>query len=100
VIRHLERFRHCPEPPLPDIDRDLRSIEQMERPARPVTGGDQDRPVRFLDVADRDRSRQSRPPTPGRDPGDLSLEDEVVADVVRRQRARCQDLPSVWVDGA
>jgi hypothetical protein len=100
VIGWLERLGDRPERALPDVDDDLRPAEQVERPGGPDAGGDQDRPVRLLDVPDRDRPRQSGPASPGRDPRDLPLEDEVVAEVVRRQRARCQDLPSVWVDGA
>jgi hypothetical protein len=95
VIGWLERLGDRLEPPLPDVDRDPRRIEQVQRPARPIAGRDEDRSVRLLDVPDRDRPRQSGPPSPGRDPRDLPLEDEVVAEVVRRQRARCQDLPSV-----
>ena len=100
MVRRPEGLGDRLESPLPDIDHDARRIEQVQGPARAITGGDQDRPVRFLDVPDRDRPRQSGPAPRGRDPCDLPLEDEVVADVVRRQRARCQDLPSVWVDGA
>jgi hypothetical protein len=73
--------------------------EQVARPLRPVAGSDEDRPVRLVDVAHGDPPQEPRPPSPGRDPGDLPLEDEVGADVVR-QRPRCQDLPSVPIAGA
>lgn len=100
MIGRLEELSHGPERPIADVDQDLRSVEQVERPASPIASGDQDRSIGLLDIPDRDRPQQAGPASPGRDPSDLPLEDEVVADVVRRQRARCQDLPSVWVDGA
>jgi hypothetical protein len=99
VIRCVQRLRDGREPPLTHLDLDLGAGEEVRCPLRPFAGGDQDRPVRLVDVTDRDLAREPGPPSPGREPGDLPLEEEVVADVVR-QRPRCQDLPSVPIAGA
>jgi hypothetical protein len=105
VVGAVERFGDRREPPLPNLDRDARIGEDIERPLRGIAGGDEDRPIGLIDVADRDRPRLSRPAAPRREPGDLASEEEVVPDVGGRQRVSaparcCQDLPSVWVDGA
>ena len=99
VVAALERLRDRREAPLADLDLDVRVGEEVQRPLRVVARRDQDGPIGFVDIADGDRSRKPAAPTACRESGDLSLEEEVAADVVR-QRARCQDLPSVWVDGA
>lgn len=91
------------EDTLTDLDQDVRIVDEVLRPIGPVTRGHEDRAVGLIDIADRDGPGDASPPTAGRETGDLAFEEEVVADVVRRyvrQRARCQDLPSVWVDGA
>lgn len=100
MIGPVQRFRDGPVAALAHLDEHGRFLEQVQRPVRPVAGGDQQRPIGLIDVADRCGPRQARPPAARRDAGDLALEVEVVADLVRRQRPRCQDLPSVWVDGA
>jgi hypothetical protein len=74
--------------------------EQVRRPLRSIAGRDQDRSIRLIQVAHGDRSGLPGDAAPSRQARDLAFEEEVVPDVVRRQRARCQDLPSVWVDGA
>ena len=99
MVSGVQRLCGCGERPLADLDVDPRFVEQVERPAGRIPGRDKDGPIRLIEVADRHGPWQATTPTDRRDPGDLALEDEVVADVVR-QRARCQDLPSVWVDGA
>jgi hypothetical protein len=99
MLRRIQRLRDGRESPLTHFDIDLGMGEQVERPSRPVAGGDEDRPIRLVDVPDGDLPREPRPSSRGRDPGDLSLEEEVGADVVR-QRPRCQDLPSVPIAGA
>ena len=88
------------EPALPDLDLRARISEQVVRPRRTVASCHEDRSIRLIEVAHRDRSSLPGAAAPRRQPGDLALEEEIVTDVVRRQRARCQDLPSVWVDGA
>ena len=103
MIRSLQGFGDRREPSLADLHLHGRIGQQVVRPLRAIARRDQDRAIRLIDVPDRDRPRQSAPPSACREPGDLALEEEVVADVVRwriRQRARCQDLPSVWVEGA
>jgi tetrahydromethanopterin S-methyltransferase subunit G len=103
VVGRLERLGARGEPPIANIDVRRRIGEQVGRPLGVIAGRDEDRTVGLFDEADRDRPRSACPTTAGRDPGDLPLEDQVVADVVRArlaQRDRCQDLPSVWVDGA
>jgi hypothetical protein len=103
VIRSLERFGDRAEPSLADLDLDGRLGEQVVGPLRALARGDQDRPIRLIDISDGDRPSQPGPSSACGQPGDLALEEQVVADVARRwirQRARCQDLPSVWVDGA
>jgi hypothetical protein len=104
VIRAaFERFGDRREPTLADFHLDGRIGQQVVGPRGAIAGGDQDRTIRLVDVADRDPPRQTRASSACRQPGDLALEEQVAADVVRRearQRARCQDLPSVWVDGA
>ena len=99
MVGAFERLGDRSEPSFPELDLDLRVGEEVLRPMRVIARRDQDGPIGFLDIADRDPSRQTTAPTACRESGDLSLEEEVAADVVR-QRARCQDLPSVWVDGA
>jgi hypothetical protein len=99
VVRGIEALCDRRERPLPDLDIDARLVEQVERPAGRVTRRDEHGPVRLIDVAHGYGPWQAGPPTGRGDPGDPALEDELVADLVR-QRARCQDLPSVWVDGA
>jgi hypothetical protein len=103
VVARLERLGQRPEAPVAHVDIDARVGEEVLRPMRIVPGGDEDRAIRLVDETDRCRPRPTRPATAGRDPRDFALEDELGADVVRarlRQRDRCQDLPSVWVDGA
>ncbi len=100
MIGALEGFGLRREPPVADLDLRRRMIEQVGGPLRAVASGNEDRSIRLVDIADRDGSRQPRPPAAGRQPRDLALEEEIRPDAVRRQRARCQDLPSVWVDGA
>jgi hypothetical protein len=103
VVGSLERFRDRREPSIPDLDLDGRLGQQVIRPQRTIPGGHQDRAIGLFDIADRDRSRESCASSACRQSGDLALEEQVAADVVRqwiRQRARCQDLPSVWVAGA
>jgi hypothetical protein len=100
VIRTIERLGDGREPTIADLDLDSWIGEQVRRPSRVLSSGDEHRAVRFVDVADRDGPGQAAAPASGRDPCDLPLEEQVAADVVRRQRARCQDFPSVWVDGA
>jgi hypothetical protein len=112
VVGRLERLGDRAEPPIAHLDLDLRVIDEVRRPVRPIPRRDEDRPVRLLDEADGDGSRESAAATAGGQPGDLALEEQVAADIVRqrvsasaRQRVSapprcCQDLPSVWVDGA
>ena len=100
MVGPVERLGDRGEPPLTDLDLDRRIREQIERPLGAVTGGDQHRAIRLVDIAHRDGAEQTAPAPSCRDPCDLALEEQVAADVVRRQRARCQDFPSVWVDGA
>jgi hypothetical protein len=103
VVARLERLGHGAEPPVAYVDVDAWVGGQVACPLGVVARCDEDRAVRLIDEADSDRPRLPRPATARRDPGDLALEEEVGADVVRarlRQRDRCQDLPSVWVDGA
>lgn len=75
-------------------------------------------PVKFLDVADRDGDRRAAEASPGLDADDCPPANQLVADLVGwsgwpapgtgrvrgrvvRQRPRCcQDLPSVWTEGA
>ena len=99
MVGALERLRRGREPSLTDLHLDLGILEEVQRPLRAIASRHQDGAIGFVDIADRDRSRESAAPTARREAGDLPLEEEVAADVVR-QRARCQDLPSVWVDGA
>ena len=100
MIGAVEGFGVRREPPVADLDLRRRMIEQVGGPLRAHAGGDEDRSIRLVDVADRDGSRQAGPPAASRQPRDLALEEEIRPDAVRRQRARCQDLPSVCVDGA
>jgi hypothetical protein len=101
VVGGLQWLGDGREPPLTDLYLRVRIGEQVQRPLCAIAGSDQDRSIRLIEVTDRDRSELPRSPPPRRQSGDLAPEEEVVADVVvRRQRARCQDLPSVWVDGA
>ena len=100
MIRSFQRLGDGGEMPLADLDIDRRIREQVQRPVCLAAGRDQDAAVRLVDVADRDGTREPAPPSASRDACDLPLEEQVAADVVRRQRARCQDFPSVWVDGA
>ena len=99
MIDRIERFRQRRERPHADLDLDAGVVEEVQRPSGVVTGSHQHGPIRFVDVADGDRPRRPGSAADRRDPGDLALEDQVFADLVR-QRARCQDLPSVCVDGA
>ena len=99
MVGTVQRVGDRGEPSFPDLHLDLRVGEQVLRPVRVVARRDQDGAIGFVDIADRDRSRQTAATATCRESSDLSLEEEVAADVVR-QRARCQDLPSVWVDGA
>ena len=99
MVTALERLRDAGEAPVTDLDLDRGIVEQVQRPLGAVAGRDKDGAIGFIDIADRHRSWESAVPASRREAGDLPLEEEVAADVVR-QRARCQDLPSVWVDGA
>jgi hypothetical protein len=83
VVRSLEWFGDRCESTLPDLDFDGRVSQQVVRPQRPIARGHEDRAVRLVDIADRDRPRQSRPSSACRQSGDLALEEQVVADVVR-----------------
>jgi hypothetical protein len=103
VVDRRQGLRRGAEDSLADLDQDVRIVDQVLRPIGPVTRGHEDRAIDLVDIADRNCPGDAGPPTAGRETGDLALEEEVVADVVRRyvrQRARCQDLPSVWVEGA
>jgi hypothetical protein len=103
VVDRREGLRRGSEDSLADLDQDVRIVDQVLGPIGRVTRGHEDRAIGLVDIADRDGPGDAGPPPAGRYAGDLALEEEVVADVVRRdvrQRARCQDLPSVWVDGA
>ena len=99
MIGALQRLGGRGEPALAHLHLDLRVVEYVQRPLGSIAGCHEDRAVGLIDVADCDRPREPAPPSPGGESGDLPLEEQVAADVVR-QRARCQDLPSVWVDGA
>ena len=99
MVRAGQHVGHCLEATVADLD-DHRGIgQQVGRPLGTIAGGHQHGSVGLIDIPHRDRSRRTGAPTARRDPGDLALEEEVVAEVVR-QRPRCQDLPSVWVEGA
>ena len=100
MVGGLQWFRDGCEPALPDFDLRVGLGEQVQRPLRSVAGGDKDRSIRLIQVAHGDWSWLPCDAAPSRQPRDLAFEEEVVPDVVRRQRARCQDLPSVCVDGA
>ena len=100
MVHPIERLGDGVEPALADFHLHRRIGEQVRGPLRLFAGCDEDRPIRFIDIADRDWPRQAAASPASRDPCDLPLEEQVAADVVRRQRARCQDFPSVWVDGA
>lgn len=101
MIRCIERLCDGREGALADLDLHMSIVEKVERPPGIVARGDEQRPIGFVDVSHRDRPRRPGPASDRRDPGDLALEDEVVPDVARQRRPRCcQDLPSVWVDGA
>ena len=68
-------------------------------------GCDEQRPVRLLDEPDGRAGGRARHPTARLDDRDHPPAGELLADVARRsrewlQRLRCQDLPSVWTDGA
>jgi hypothetical protein len=92
----------------PDLDRHARIGQQVVGPHRPVAGRDEDRAIGLVDEADGDVALEARPPAADREPGDGAREDQVAPEIVRGrdsgrgrgQRARCQDLPSVWVEGA
>lgn len=99
MVGALERLCDGREPPRTDLHLDFGVVSQVQRPQCALARGDQDRTIGLVDIADRDRSRKSAAPTTGRESGDRAREEQIAADVVR-QRARCQDLPSVWVDGA
>lgn len=110
MIGGVERHGDRPELTVPDLDQRIRIRQQIVCPGGVVSGRDDDRSIGLIDKPDRDRSRQTRASTVGDQAGDLALEEEVVADLVRGcqpdlrvsqpQRARCQALPSVCADGA
>jgi hypothetical protein len=103
VVDRRQGLRRGAEDTLADLDQNVRIVDQVLRPIGSVPRGHEDRAISLVDIADRDGPVDAGPPTAGRETGDLAFEEEVVADVVRRnvrQRARCQDLPSVWVEGA
>ena len=110
MIRGFERLGDGPELTVPDLDQCTRIRQQVAGPGGVVAGRDGDRSIGLVDKPDRDRSRQTRPSTARDQAGHLALEEEVVPDLVRDrtpdvsegqpQRARCQDLPSVWAEGA
>ena len=100
MIGGVQRLGDGGEAALPDLDLGVRLGEQVARPLRSIARSDEDRSIRLIQVAHGDRSWLPCDAAPSRQPRDLAFEEEVVPDVVRRQRARCQDLPSVWVDGA
>jgi len=64
------------------------------------SGGDEEGPVRFLDIAHGDRHQQAGPPAARLEEGDRAPGGELSADRIVRQRLRCQDLPSVTTAGA
>ena len=103
MVDRRQRLRRRAEDTLADLDQDVRIVSQVHRPVGSVACRHEDRAIGLVDVADRDGPGDAGPSTACRETGDLALEEEVVADVVRRgarQRARCQDLPSVWVEEA
>ena len=104
VVRALERFGPGGEGPIADLDRDRRVRQQVAAPGviGPVRR-DQEGAIRLGHEPDDDaRARRPLRSAAGGQPGDPPIRDEVVVHAARRdgQRARCQDLPSVWVDGA
>ena len=99
--------RSAPEVAPADVDPAVRLGQEVARPGRAVVvGRDQHRAVRLVDEADRDRARSTGPAAAGRQPArpgrspTMVLPMSVDGVLRRAQRARCQDLPSVWVDGA
>ena len=63
-------------------------------------GRDEEGPIGLLVESDRNRDGAPARSTARLDPDDLAPLGELIADVVRAQRPRCQDLPSVTTDGA
>ena len=111
VFRRVEQFRHGIEGvALPDPDTTARIDQKIPPPGclwRPSGDADHARWTGVvLDVTDRDRTRLTGPPTAGLDPREPAGCDKSRLHRAGRvqvgdgQRARCQDLPSVWVDGA
>ena len=101
MVGTREWLRDRLEATVADLDEDGRIGQQVRRPSGSVTGGDEHGSIRLVDVADGHWSPRHGTSAARGDPGDLPLEEQVLADVVRgRQRPLCQDLPSVWVDGA
>ena len=75
--------------------------EQVPGPGGVVAPGrDQQAPVRLLDVSDRDVDRSSARSSPRLQPDDLAPAGQLLAELVRQRPPRCQDLPSVWTEGA
>ena len=64
------------------------------------SGRDEQRPIGFLEKSDRDGDSAPARSAACLDPDDLAPLCKLVADAVRAQRPRCQDLPSVAIDGA
>jgi hypothetical protein len=79
-----------------------RVLEEVERPVRlGAAGSDEERPIRLLDVPDGGMGRPAGFPAARLEEDDLAPGGELLADRVSpRQRLRCQDLPSVWTEGA
>ncbi len=111
VVLRVEQFRHSIEwVALPDPDTTARIDQKIPPPGclrRPSRHADRAGwTTVVLDVTDRDRTRLPGSPTTGLDPRETAGCDESRFHRTRRvqigdgQRARCQDLPSVWVDGA
>lgn len=65
-----------------------------------LAGRDEQGPIGLLEKSDRDGDSAPARSAACLDPDDLAPLCELVADVVRAQRPRCQDLPSVTTDGA
>jgi len=62
--------------------------------------GDEQAPVRLLDVPDRDLDESTARPPAGLEPDDLAPAGKLLPELVRQRPLPCQDLPSVCTDGA
>ena len=106
VIGRRERFGERVEGPVARSDVAGRIGEQVRRPGRvDRSGRDEERAGRELivDEPDGHRACLAAASAARLDPDETTGGDELVLHrppIGRRQRPRCQDLPSVWVDGA